>query len=1276
MKRKTTGRMVRVVAMTVLAGMFCGTAQAQTTYTWTQTAGGAQSWSTGANWSGGSAPSPVSGDTVDFSTVDIAADTTLTLGADRTATSWNFGDTMGVHNWSVNSGNKMILAGTTPTINVVQNTVTLNNVVDGTAGLVKTGTGTLTLSGANTHTGTTTIGAGTLKLQGANMWKTARTYTINGGAVLHLDGGFEFAMSPAATTTINGTGTLRLNGWYGKNNAGAIITLALGAGGLIDIQSGATLQNGGNTPFAWAGNSGGLNVDGTLNCADGNAVTVGALTGSGSITRTWGSGTHTLTVGTANGSGTFSGTIVNPSGTIALTKTGTGTQTLSGNNSYSGGTTISGGTLIMTSPCSLANGALNVGGKTFAYRPTTAGALNIGSGVLTLANGSTITTAIGGTASQSAITSSGAASLGGTGTVNIYSVPGVAHAAGGNNLITAGSGLTGGTYTLGKVYNNTDFTVSALTRVVAAISTTVSVATPITTAYWKGGLSGANNVWAASDGSAGCNWVTAAGGGASAVVPGSAADVIFSANTVTITPVGSTLGADMTIKTLAIADTANGLGLENDGYTLTIAPESAETGLAMNANVPSSYIAAKVNLGADQTWTLNSANALIVSGIISGAHALTKAGTGTLILSGANTYSGVTTVTAGNLTLASAGSQSSSGSVTVSGGTLAIGANSGGRTLANSMILNGGAVLAGQDNVGSGGTIIVDGNGVTHIFTSGGSLVLPMAVTANALIVGGGGGGGGGTSGAYYDAGGGGGQVRNLTSQALSAGTTAVTVGAGGAGANNANGTDGGASSLGGTSAASGKGAIKVSPVVGGTSGSGNPGGGVNAKAAGGGGGDSAVGGNAVSATAGGPGGGGTANSAITGLLSYGYGQASSGSAYFGGGGAGTAQTTGGAGGLGGGGASGAGVDGTSGTANTGGGGGGKNAAGGSGIVVVQYPYTFVAGTVTLSGGIDLQSASTLDAYGSGGLLDVTTSPITTSAGSGGLTIASSSTSGGVVRFGSSNTYNGDTTINSGAILRMNAVNAMPYGGGKGDVTAIGTFDLNGNSTQLNGLSGSGIVDGASGTPTLTVGNNDATSTFNGVIQNTGGTLALTKTGSGTLTLSGANTYTGATTINGGTLLVNGSIASAVTVSAGVLGGAGSITGNVTVAATGSVSPGSGGAGTLSIDGALDISALVGSASNLIFQLNQPDPAVTSDRIAVTGTLTIGSGVLGFSDFTFTDLGGVAPGTYTLITSGNISGSLGADIAGTVASQSATLHINGGNLELVIASSGTVFKFR
>ena len=105
-------------------------------------------------------------------------------------------------------------------------------------------------------------------------------------------------------------------------------------------------------------------------------------------------------------------------------------------------------------------------------------------------------------------------------------------------------------------------------------------------------------------------------------------------------------------------------------------------------------------------------------------------------------------------------------------------------------------------------------------------------------------------------------------------------------------------------------------------------------------------------------------------------------------------------------------------------------------------------------------------------------------------------------------------------------------------------MDLYGNSALINGLSGSGTVDNTGGARSvLTLGNNDASSTFSGVIQNAGGSLGLLEQGAGIITL-GANTYTGPTTINAGTLKVNGSLAAAslVTVNnGGTLGGTGTV---------------------------------------------------------------------------------------------------------------------------------------
>ena len=146
--------------------------------------------------------------------------------------------------------------------------------------------------------------------------------------------------------------------------------------------------------------------------------------------------------------------------------------------------------------------------------------------------------------------------------------------------------------------------------------------------------------------------------------------------------------------------------------------------------------------------------------------------------------------------------------------------------------------------------------------------------------------------------------------------------------------------------------------------------------------------------------------------------------------------------------------------------------------------------------------------------------------GAAGLMLSASNGTGLTITLantGTANSYAGDTTISSvKETLTLGAANQIPNGAGKGNLIVTGgTFKMGGFSETINGLSGTGTVDGISGTPTLTVGDNNATgasNTFSGVIKNTAGTLALTKTGSGTLTLSGNNTYSGATTVSVGTL--------------------------------------------------------------------------------------------------------------------------------------------------------------
>ncbi|HWV62704.1 MAG TPA: autotransporter domain-containing protein [Oxalicibacterium sp.] len=127
--------------------------------------------------------------------------------------------------------------------------------------------------------------------------------------------------------------------------------------------------------------------------------------------------------------------------------------------------------------------------------------------------------------------------------------------------------------------------------------------------------------------------------------------------------------------------------------------------------------------------------------------------------------------------------------------------------------------------------------------------------------------------------------------------------------------------------------------------------------------------------------------------------------------------------------------------------------------------------------------------------------------GSGGLTKQGS----GTLALSGANTYIGNTNVSNGT-LQAGVANA--FGTDSATSVASGaTLDLNGFNQTLGSLAGSGDV--TLGSAILTVGTSNASTTFSGTINGSGG---LTKQGSGTLSVTSANTYTGDTTVSVGTL--------------------------------------------------------------------------------------------------------------------------------------------------------------
>jgi fibronectin-binding autotransporter adhesin len=217
-----------------------------------------------------------------------------------------------------------------------------------------------------------------------------------------------------------------------------------------------------------------------------------------------------------------------------------------------------------------------------------------------------------------------------------------------------------------------------------------------------------------------------------------------------------------------------------------------------------------------------------------------------------------------------------------------------------------------------------------------------------------------------------------------------------------------------------------------------------------------------------------------------------------------------------------------------------------------------LANGVTYSGSITLTGASTITAYESAAVIS---GPITGAfeLTFGNATAGTAKPDSITLAPASANTY-GPTTPGStatdvglGATLVQKTAGAISTGGLSMDG---GTVDLNGINTSFANLTSTtnaqnataGFLQNNSATAaTLTVGSDNTTSTFGGVIiDGSGAPLYFTKIGTGTLAFTNTNGFTGDTNINGGTLAISGSIVD-TNVNVGTAGA-------LTVASTGSIS--------------------------------------------------------------------------------------------------------------------------
>ena len=593
------------------------------------------------------------------------------------------------------SSSRSIISQSTAQIDTNGHSLSLSGVISGSGTLLKTGSGTLVLSGSsgNTYTGLTTVGAGTLSLgKTAGMNAIGGNLTIVGGTV-SLEAASQLPNS--ATVTLNG-GTFNMN-----NNADTFDTFLFHAGTLstggaslditslsmrdVTIASAINLSGGGSVAFDNT-NNGTATISGPLNLGsvatnfdigNGAAPTDLLITGvlsNGGVSKT---GLGTLNFG-GTGANTYTGLTTVSAGTLMLAKT-------AGVNAVGGDVTIAGGTLSLEAANQLPSSAtVTLNGGTFNMNSNAdtfdtflfhAGTLSTGGASLDITSLSmrdvTIASAInlseGGNVAfdntnNGTATISGPLNLGGVST-NFDIGNGAAPT---DLLITGvlsngGVSKTGlGTLSFGGTGANTYTgltTVSAGTLMLAKTAGVNAVGGDVTIAGGTLSLEAANQLPSSAT-------VTLNGGTFNMNSNADTFDTfLFHAGTL------STGGASLDITSLSMRDVtiASAINLSGGG---SVAFDNTNNGTAT--------ISGPLNLGSVSTnFDIGNGTAptdLLITGVLSNG-GVSKTGLGTLSFggTGANTYTGLTTVSAGTLMLSkTAGVNAVGGDVTITGGTLSL----------------------------------------------------------------------------------------------------------------------------------------------------------------------------------------------------------------------------------------------------------------------------------------------------------------------------------------------------------------------------------------------------------------------------------------------------------------------------------------------------------------------------------------------------------------------------------------------------------------------------
>jgi autotransporter-associated beta strand protein len=218
---------------------------------------------------------------------------------------------------SIEGAGDYVLGSKTLTVGSNNLSTTVSGVISGTGGsLTKTGNGTLTLSGANTYTGATTVSGGTLEISGSI---ASSTVSVNASRTLRYIG-----TANAGSTTITNSGNLQ---FYNSSTAGSTV-ITNNSSVLFDQNSSAgsaTFTNNGSMQFNTASSAGSAlitnNIGSSLVFQNSSAAGNATITNNSDITFFSSSSAETANI-TNNDTVTFGNTSTASDATITTTNGG------------------------------------------------------------------------------------------------------------------------------------------------------------------------------------------------------------------------------------------------------------------------------------------------------------------------------------------------------------------------------------------------------------------------------------------------------------------------------------------------------------------------------------------------------------------------------------------------------------------------------------------------------------------------------------------------------------------------------------------------------------------------------------------------------------------------------------------------------------------------------------------------------------------------------------------------------------------------------------------